>query len=502
MIGFLKRLFMMEEIELKTRQESVSVNHDTRNSTNNNLTKAIDRNIIECNEKKFYQEISESYGYIAISINKFSKQVRLLRDMYGVGSCRVSDKQLVKLFCRVYSGLEKYERLGSIKNYIQSQYLREIFANYFEEINPNGFNNFKGKTDQFVNVFFENNLIGIFMDMFIIDTTSDTYQAIQESLNCMNDNSMDVDTKIGVLCANIIGAIISFVKIIRITKYVSLVYKNEEFIAIANDTSTSVEEKYSIYEEFYIQIINEKLDINDFKVLINIITNYQENAIECIENLYQIIGLDINKLIIETREETLYREFDKIYNTQGFEYLMKDNDMVDLAFVSYVPYFLINKIGMEKWLLTLFEQEDFTKKISIYLKKNEILRKAKTPNIEIIKDRYNNVETGEEFELFLKELYEQIGYEVALTPTTGDQGADLIVEKSGVKTVVQAKFYSSAVGNSAVQEVIGAIGFYKADKGIVITNNLFTKSAKELAQANNIHLIDGNSLVSIIETVM
>lgn len=502
MLGFLKRLFMIEETEIQTKQESVYVNQNTRTSTNNNLTKDMQRKIIECNEEKFYQEISESYGYIAISINKFSKQVRLLRDMYVVGNCRVSDKQLVKLFYRVYSGIEKYERLNAINNYVHSQDLREIFSNYFQEVSPSIFNSYKGQKDQFINIFLQSDLIDSFMKMFIIDTTSDTYEAIQESLNCMNDNSMGLETKIGVLCANTIGAIISFVRIIRLTKYVRLIYKDEEFIAIAKDSSTSIEEKYSIYEEFYIQIINEKLDINDFEVLINIITNYQENAIECIENLYQIIGLDIDKLIIETRGETLYREFDKIYNTQGFEYLMKDNDMVDVAFVSYVPYFLINKIGMEKWLLTLFEQEDFTKKISIYLKKSEILRKAKTPNIEIIKERYNNIVTGEEFELFLKELYEQLGYEVALTPTTGDQGADLIVEKNETKTVVQAKFYSSAVGNSAVQEVIGAIGFYKANKGLVITNNTFTKSAKELAQANSIHLIDGNSLVSIIETVM
>ena len=35
---------------------------------------------------------------------------------------------------------------------------------------------------------------------------------------------------------------------------------------------------------------------------------------------------------------------------------------------------------------------------------------------------------------------------------------------------------------------------YNADKGIVVTNSTFTSSAVELAQANNIELIDGEKI--------
>lgn len=35
---------------------------------------------------------------------------------------------------------------------------------------------------------------------------------------------------------------------------------------------------------------------------------------------------------------------------------------------------------------------------------------------------------------------------------------------------------------------------YKADKGIVITNNTFTQAAIELAKANNIELVDGGKI--------
>lgn len=73
-------------------------------------------------------------------------------------------------------------------------------------------------------------------------------------------------------------------------------------------------------------------------------------------------------------------------------------------------------------------------------------------------------------------------------------GADVIAYKDDVKYVIQVKFYNNPVGNKAVQEVVGAIGMYKADKGIVVTNSIFTSSAVELAQANNIELVDGEKI--------
>lgn len=73
-------------------------------------------------------------------------------------------------------------------------------------------------------------------------------------------------------------------------------------------------------------------------------------------------------------------------------------------------------------------------------------------------------------------------------------GADIIAHKDNEKYVIQVKFYNNPVGNKAVQEVAGAIGMYKADKGIVVTNSTFTNSAIELAEANNIELVDGNKI--------
>ena len=68
--------------------------------------------------------------------------------------------------------------------------------------------------------------------------------------------------------------------------------------------------------------------------------------------------------------------------------------------------------------------------------------------------------------------------------------ADVIAYKNNVKYVIQAKFYNSPVGNKAVQEVVASIGMYNANRGVVVTNNTFTASAIELAQANNVELVD------------
>jgi restriction endonuclease Mrr len=105
---------------------------------------------------------------------------------------------------------------------------------------------------------------------------------------------------------------------------------------------------------------------------------------------------------------------------------------------------------------------------------------------------------GYDFEGFLTNLYTKMGYNVEQTKLSGDQGADLVVVKFGEKSVIQAKRYGTKVGNYAVQEIVAAISLYKAQKGMVVTNNYFTSAAIELAKANNIELIDRDALEKLI----
>lgn len=106
--------------------------------------------------------------------------------------------------------------------------------------------------------------------------------------------------------------------------------------------------------------------------------------------------------------------------------------------------------------------------------------------------------SGYEFEKFLKQLYEKMGFNVINTPLSGDQGADLIIERFGQRSAVQAKCYNDKVSNKAVQEVVASIAHYQADSGIVVTNNEFTNSAIELANTNDIKLVNRAKLEKLI----
>ncbi|NJR21022.1 MAG: hypothetical protein HC786_01960 [Richelia sp. CSU_2_1] len=106
--------------------------------------------------------------------------------------------------------------------------------------------------------------------------------------------------------------------------------------------------------------------------------------------------------------------------------------------------------------------------------------------------------TGEEFEEFLACCFRNLGYAVEMTPKTADFGADLILAKGGKKTVVQAKRYQGKVGNSAVQEVVGAVKYYGARDAIVITNSNFTSNACKLAQANGVQLWGREQLIDLV----
>ncbi|MDJ0795323.1 MAG: restriction endonuclease [Calothrix sp. MO_167.B12] len=106
--------------------------------------------------------------------------------------------------------------------------------------------------------------------------------------------------------------------------------------------------------------------------------------------------------------------------------------------------------------------------------------------------------TGRDFEEFLAQCFQKLGYYVKMTPVSNDFGADLIVQKNLIKSVVQAKRYNKKVGASAVQEVVSAIKYYGASEGIVITNNHFTKNAYKLAKPNKIELWDRERLIDFI----
>lgn len=103
---------------------------------------------------------------------------------------------------------------------------------------------------------------------------------------------------------------------------------------------------------------------------------------------------------------------------------------------------------------------------------------------------------GYEFEHFCAKVLQINGFcNINVTKASSDQGVDIIALKDGIRCAVQCKRYSNNVGNKAVQEVIAGMQYYNCSIGIVMTNNYFTQSAKELANRAEIILWDRNFLL-------
>lgn len=108
--------------------------------------------------------------------------------------------------------------------------------------------------------------------------------------------------------------------------------------------------------------------------------------------------------------------------------------------------------------------------------------------------------SGVDFEHFCADLLRLNGFsDVSVTPSSGDQGVDIIAKKDGVKYAIQCKHYSSPVGNTPVQEVSAGKLYYHCHVGVVLTNSIFTKGATELANATDVLLWDSYKLHELIK---
>jgi HJR/Mrr/RecB family endonuclease len=146
--------------------------------------------------------------------------------------------------------------------------------------------------------------------------------------------------------------------------------------------------------------------------------------------------------------------------------------------LGYERYFPASKLNKTFWALV--------KRLEALFKNYYRFNKDK------IKDEIDfNKLSGVEFEAYVGKVFKNQGFDVRGTKKTGDQGADLIAKKGKNTIIIQVKRYRGSVGNKAVQEVVSAIKHYRGTEGWVVTNSKFTKSAKYLAQSNDVKLVSG-----------
>ncbi|MCR5591746.1 MAG: restriction endonuclease [Lachnospiraceae bacterium] len=123
------------------------------------------------------------------------------------------------------------------------------------------------------------------------------------------------------------------------------------------------------------------------------------------------------------------------------------------------------------------------------------MKRCRNDDDEIFEDM-----EGQEFEQYCAELLESKGFEnVEVTPGSHDYGIDIIADKDGISYAIQCKCYSDTVGIKAIQEAYAGRDYYGSMVGAVMTNQYFSKSAKEFADKLNIILWDGDFVMNLIE---
>ena len=134
------------------------------------------------------------------------------------------------------------------------------------------------------------------------------------------------------------------------------------------------------------------------------------------------------------------------------------------------------------------------------------------PHVDLIPPSEQNFSTnqnienmsGIEFEKLIKRLLEKMDFEVQETKQTGDGGVDLIAyssdQISGGRYIIQCKRWNNIVGETYIRDLYGVVTAHRANKGILITNSTFSKSAVKFAENLPIGLIDGEMLNNLLDT--
>jgi restriction system protein len=140
--------------------------------------------------------------------------------------------------------------------------------------------------------------------------------------------------------------------------------------------------------------------------------------------------------------------------------------------------------------------------------KREALKAIQTFNDdqrEALRERLSNMHPYR-FEHLVRELLEAMGYDdVQVTKESGDKGVDVVATvQFGITTiteVVQVKRHQGSIGRPVLDQLRGALPYYGAIRGTLITLGKFSEQCKSAALypgAAPIGLIDGTKLLELL----
>jgi restriction endonuclease Mrr len=110
-----------------------------------------------------------------------------------------------------------------------------------------------------------------------------------------------------------------------------------------------------------------------------------------------------------------------------------------------------------------------------------------------------------EFEQFVADLWEERGWNAAVTRGSSDKGVDVVAIKEDPfeqRQLIQAKRYASGnnVGSGEIQKYSGLYARdEQVDAVVVVTTSGFTSEAKSVAKNRDVKIVDGKDLMNIIK---
>ena len=107
------------------------------------------------------------------------------------------------------------------------------------------------------------------------------------------------------------------------------------------------------------------------------------------------------------------------------------------------------------------------------------------------------------FERLVEQLYQEMGYDTRLTPTSKDGGRDVIASRVSPGQQehlrIECKRYTKPVGVGIIRSLLGVVSNEKVNKGVLATTSRFTNPAHKFADQNpRLELITGDQLVLLM----
>lgn len=251
--------------------------------------------------------------------------------------------------------------------------------------------------------------------------------------------------------------------------------------------------------------LNNSLNANYF---IQVITNLiEENKYNLLEERIRLINIDaygnedLNKWIgnppldkknIKLSIKNRSKEFKEGIPYFWEKVIIKKFESPELFFDKWRSYVLVNptiddeilgqrrQLEIDDWFVFIASQIE---KSCLKILKNNSLKKSN--------ENYNK---GINFENNCMDILKNSGWKVKETPSSGDQGVDLIASIDGLRVCIQCKNHEKAIGNKAVQEISAGKLYWKGTHAVLVSKSGFTKAAQKLAKANNVELIHESEL--------